>query len=146
MSSTALGALIENGTERLSGISSSPRLDTEVLLAETVGKPRSFLFAWPDWSPGDSQVAAFEEALARREQGEPVAYITGWREFWSIWFKVTPDVLIPRPETERLVELVLEQVPEDAAFRIADIGTGSGAIALALARERPACRFLCPRS
>jgi release factor glutamine methyltransferase len=139
MSGATLSALIDDATQQLSEVSQSPRLDAEVLLAEAVSKPRSFLFAWPDWSPGEQPAKVFQEAVARRVSGEPVAYITGWREFWSLWLRVTPDVLIPRPETERLVELVVERTEPSAALRIADIGTGSGAIALALASERRQC-------
>jgi release factor glutamine methyltransferase len=80
--------------------------------------------------------------LDRRKRGEPVAYITGTREFWSIVLNVTPATLIPRPETELLVEKALEHIPRDAAWAIADLGTGSGAIALAIAKERPACRIV----
>ena len=141
MSTPTLSALIDDATQQLSEVSQSPRLDAEVLLAEAVSKPRSFLFAWPEWSPGDHPTQAFHAALARRVSGEPVAYITGWREFWSLWLRVTPDVLIPRPETERLLELVIERTAPDAELRIADIGTGSGAIALALASERRQSRI-----
>lgn len=140
MSAPSLIELISDASAQLVGVSQSPRLDAEVLLAEAVGKPRSFLFAWPDRSPGEQATQQFFNLLERRCNGEPVAYITGWREFWSLWLRVTPDVLIPRPETERLVELVVEHTDTDAALRIADIGTGSGAIALALASERRHCR------
>ncbi len=82
------------------------------------------------------------ELLARRARGEPVAYLTGKREFWSLELTVTPDVLIPRPETELLVEQALARIPENAEWTIADLGTGSGAIALAIATERPHCRLI----
>jgi len=82
------------------------------------------------------------ELLARRVRGEPVAYLTGRREFWSLELNVTPDVLIPRPETELLVEQALMRIPEDSDWTIADLGTGSGAIALAIAKERPRCRVI----
>ena len=141
MSGPTLSALIDDAAAQLSKVSQSPRLDAEVLLAEAVSKPRSFLFAWPDWSPGEQPTQAFQASLARRAAGEPVAYITGWREFWSILLRVTSDVLIPRPETERLVELIVEHTSADAALKMADIGTGSGAIALALANERRQSRI-----
>ncbi len=86
------------------------------------------------------------ELLARRVRGEPVAYLTGNREFWSLDLNVTPDVLIPRPETELLVEQTLARIPEDAEWTIADLGTGSGAIALAIATERPHCRLIATDS
>ena len=84
----------------------------------------------------------FERLLARRAGGEPVAYLTGRREFWSLDLEVTPAVLVPRPETEHLVEAALELIPSTARIRLADLGTGCGAIALALARERPGCRII----
>jgi len=86
------------------------------------------------------QEARLRELIERRRKGEPVAYLTGRREFWSLELTVTPDVLIPRPETELLVEQALVRIPPDATRRIADLGTGSGAIALAIASERPHCR------
>jgi release factor glutamine methyltransferase len=82
-------------------------------------------------------MAQFTAWLNRRQQGEPIAYLLGWREFWSLPLEVTPDTLVPRPETELLVELALARLPADQPLKIADLGTGSGAIALALARERP---------
>jgi release factor glutamine methyltransferase len=87
-----------------------------------------------------------EGLLARRQRGEPVAYITGTREFWSMELNVTPATLIPRPETELLVEKTLEHIPCDAALAIADLGTGSGAVALAIAKERPRCRVIATDS
>lgn len=81
----------------------------------------------------------FEQLARRRASGEPVAHLTGQREFWSMMLNVSKDTLIPRPETERLVELALELIPNNSSYQIADLGTGSGAIALAIARERPQC-------
>ncbi|WJW75944.1 peptide chain release factor N(5)-glutamine methyltransferase [Thiohalobacter sp. IOR34] len=120
----------------------SPRLDAEVLLAFALGQPRSHLLAWPD-KPLDAETAArFATLIERRAAGEPVAHLTGRREFWSMELEVTADTLIPRPETETLVEQALLRIPADAAWRIADLGSGSGAIALAIARERPGCRIV----
>lgn len=92
--------------------------------------------------PSPKQRDAFDRLVKRRNSGEPIAYITGERGFWDMTLRVTPDTLIPRPETERLVELALECIPLTANWRIADLGTGSGAIALALARERPLCHLI----
>jgi release factor glutamine methyltransferase len=111
--------------------------DAEILLAHALGASRSWLFAHAtDPLPADPH-ARFEDLVARRAAGEPVAYLVGHRGFWSLDLRVTPATLIPRPETELLVELALERLPRGRALRIADLGTGSGAIALAIARERP---------
>lgn len=123
--------------ERIGSGSESPRLDAEVLLAHVTGKPRSHFLAWPEREIMAPERAAFEELVLRRERGEPVAYLTGVREFWSREFLVTPDVLIPRPETELLVEVALEKAPKDSPLRILDLGTGSGAIGITLALELP---------
>jgi release factor glutamine methyltransferase len=113
------------------------RLDAEILLAHVLDCSRTHLRTWPEREVAADAHARFQQLVARRAAGEPVAYLTGSREFWDMTLRVTPDTLIPRPETERLVELALERIPADAQWRIADLGTGSGAIALALARERP---------
>lgn len=132
--------LLEQATRLLHN--DSARLDAEVLLACVLGKPRSHLHAWPERVPPPAARAQFEELLQRRTAGEPVAYLTGVREFWSLPLAVTPDTLIPRPETETLVALALEKVPAGSHARIADLGTGSGAVALAIARERPHCEVI----
>ena len=113
------------------------RADAEALLLHVLGKPRSWLFAHADDVLEMDVQTAFEALLARRAAGEPVAYLTGRRGFWTLELEVTPATLIPRPETELLVELALERLPRDAAVRVADLGTGSGAIALSIASERP---------
>lgn len=113
------------------------RTDAEWLLLHVLGRPRSWLFAHAT-DPVDHALAArYTALLARRAQGEPVAYIMGQRGFWTLDLMVSPDTLIPRPETELLVELALARLPMGQPLRIADLGTGSGAIALALAKERP---------
>lgn len=105
------------------------------------GKPRVHFRAWPEKHLADEEQSLFQSLLEQRLQGRPVAHITGVREFWSREFLVTPDVLIPRPETELLVELALERVPAGLAADIADLGTGSGAVAVTLALERPNARL-----
>ncbi len=112
-------------------------LESEVLLAYALEKSRTWLHTWPERELTKAQLARFNALVERRLQGEPSAYITGEREFWSLSLEVTPDTLIPRPDTELLVELALEHIPRDEVFNIADLGTGTGAIALAIATERP---------
>lgn len=127
--------------DTLTGISDTPRLDTEVLLAHCVERDRTWLFTWPDRAVSPGQVDHFLQLLARRRQGEPVAHLTGTREFWNLTLQVSPATLIPRPDTETLVEMTLHTVTTDNA-RILDLGTGTGAIALALASERPAWQLV----
>ncbi|MFS8063958.1 MAG: peptide chain release factor N(5)-glutamine methyltransferase [Luteimonas sp.] len=117
-------------------------VDAQWLLVHALGKPRSWLHAHGDEIAGAALAARFEALVARRAAGEPVAYLTGRRGFWSFDLAVTPATLIPRVETELLVELALARLPQDRDLRIADLGTGSGAIALALARERPHARVV----
>jgi release factor glutamine methyltransferase len=116
------------------------RADAECLLAHALGRPRSWLFAHGDDVLDDAAVARFDALVARRSAGEPVAYLVGRRGFRNLDLAVTPDTLIPRPETELLVELALARIAADSDARIADLGTGSGAIALAIAVERPRAR------
>ena len=118
------------------------RLDAEVLLLHVLGRSRAWLFAHADDALDPALAIAFDALVARRALGVPVAHLTGEREFWSLTLKVTPDTLIPRPETELLVELALARLAQDAPCTVADLGTGSGAIALALARERPLARVV----
>ncbi len=132
--------LLAQATELLT--TDSPRLDAELLLAGSLDKNRSYLYAWPEAIPPAVARTRFQALLARRAAGEPVAYLLEQREFWSLPLTVTPATLIPRPETETLVALALQRVPAAAEARIADLGTGSGAIALAIARERPRCRVI----
>lgn len=116
--------------------------EVEVLLAHALGRDRAWLYAHADDALPVEQAIEFHRLLTRRAAGEPVAYLTGRREFWSLDIAVTPDVLIPRPETELLVELTLQKIPQGEEVEIADLGTGSGAVALALARERARARVL----
>jgi len=132
--------LLAAATKRLGA--ADARLEAELLLSRTLGKSRAWLYAWPEHDVDDEQRAALERLVEARVRGEPIAYLTGQREFWSLDLAVTPDVLIPRPETELLVDLALARIPRDTSVHVADLGTGSGAIALAIARERPLARVL----
>lgn len=118
------------------------RLDAEVLLAFILDRPRTHLVAWPDKLLNQAQQDAYNRIIERRLLGEPAAYLKGKKEFWSLDLKVTKDTLVPRPETETLVQRALELIPENAAWHIADLGTGCGTIAAAVAVERPRCRLL----
>ena len=113
-----------------------------MLLCHLLQKPRSFLFAWPEATLSVAQREHYNLLIERRLQGEPIAHITGIREFWSLALKVSPATLIPRPETELLVERALEIMQALHQPSIADLGTGSGAIALAIASERPDCMVI----
>jgi release factor glutamine methyltransferase len=117
-------------------------LDAQVLLAHVLGKDRAWLVAHRDDALARDRSDAFLALAHRRRDGEPVAYLTGVREFWGLALQVSPAVLIPRPETETLVELALARLPKEREVRVLDLGTGSGAIALAIARERPRATIL----
>ena len=138
----AIAALLDSAQRQLTSVSDTPRLDAEILLAHMLEKPRSYLYAWPERCVESAIALRFEELVARREEGEPVAYITGEREFWSLSLAIAPGVLIPRPETELLVELALARLPLKQRAAVVDLGTGSGAIALAIAHERPHARVI----
>lgn len=136
---TQIGALLKQLAQTLDSVSESPRLDAEILLRRAMGRPRSYLFAHPDDCLDDAAIARLERSVERRLGGEPMAYITGSREFWSMELAVSPATLVPRPETEILVEVALRAIPRNSKWKILDLGTGCGAIALAIARERPRC-------
>lgn len=138
---TEIHALIDEGAARLERVADSPRSDAEILLAAALGKPRSHLAAHPRRQVTDCEATdRFEAYVTRRALGEPVAYILGEKEFWSLPLAVEPAVLIPRPETELVVERGLAHLAPRAEADVLDLATGSGAIALAIASERPACR------
>lgn len=126
----------------LAAASPTPRLDAEVLLMHVCGFARSGLMTRRGHTLSAQQQELLGQLLARRLRGEPIAYLTGRREFWSMTLEVTPATLIPRPETELLVEKALARIPPEAAWTVADVGTGGGAVALAIAHERPRCRVL----
>lgn len=121
--------------------SPTPRLDAEWLLCAALGKPATYLRTWPERDVPDEAAARFADWLERRRRGEPVAYILGRQGFWSLDLEVAPHTLIPRPDTELLVETALQLLPA-TPLRALDLGTGSGAIALALAAERPAWQLV----
>ncbi len=139
LSPPTIGALVREASERLKALpQAEPRLEAELLLMVATGATRSGLIAWPERTLAPEESDRFGNLLARRLSGEPIAHIRGRQAFWNQELRITPDTLIPRPETELLVEITLELLPADAPLLIADAGTGSGAIALALALERPA--------
>ncbi len=113
------------------------RAEAELLLAHALGKDRTWLFTHADDPLDDAAALRFEALVERRRAGEPVAYLVGQRGFWRFDLEVTPDTLIPRADTECLVEQALARLPKDRPLRLVDLGTGTGAIALALATERP---------
>ncbi|MDH5485846.1 MAG: peptide chain release factor N(5)-glutamine methyltransferase [Gammaproteobacteria bacterium] len=129
--------LLAEAGQQLAQVSESPRLDAEVLLCHLLDKDRSYLLTWPDKALDEPVLAAFQQLLQQRLAGTPVAHLTGQREFWSLPLQINQHTLIPRPDTECLVEQVLQAYPASAQLVVADLGTGSGAIALALASERP---------
>jgi len=120
--------------------------EAELMLQHALDRPRAWLFAHADDMIDAAAAARFRSLVTRRAAGEPLAYVTGRREFWSLDLVVSPDVLIPRAETELLVELALQRIPHAAECDVADLGTGSGAIALAIARGRPRARVLASDS
>ena len=133
--------ILQDDTARLNTAlilgTTSARIEVQCLLQSVLKVPRSYLLAHPEQVLSAIQKAAYDALLQRRLRGEPIAHILGEREFFGLSFKVTPATLIPRPETELLVELALQHLPQGRACRVLDLGTGSGAIALAIAHNRP---------
>ena len=122
--------------------SNTASLDAEVLLASVLDATRTYLRTWPENKLTSEQSSRYRDLLEKRAKGEPVAYLTAVQEFWSLTLTVDQHTLIPRPETEILVEKALQLVPDEENWNIADLGTGSGAIGLALAKERPHCHLV----
>ncbi|MDX5151073.1 MAG: peptide chain release factor N(5)-glutamine methyltransferase [Acidiferrobacterales bacterium] len=141
-----LNDAIVAATAQLKNSSSTPALDAQVLLAHALERDRTYIIAHARDVLDSENQKQFQQLVAQRIDGAPVAYLTGRQEFWSLPINVTPDTLIPRPETELLVELALEKIPQEKEFQVADIGTGSGAIALAIASERKHSRVVASDS
>lgn len=146
----AIATLIAEGVRRLKGQSEQPSLEAEILLSHVTGKSRSHFRAFAETALTESQTHRFLSLIEQRRSGHPIAYLTGFREFWSLDFEVTPDVLIPRPETEHLVEIALEWIRPLWAPDLLDLGTGSGAIPISIAKERSDAHLtavdFCPKA
>ncbi len=141
MSSTSIQAILQHHAKQLEAAlnldSSSARIEVQCLLQAVLQVNRAYLLTYPEQSLAADQQARYMALLERRLSGEPIAYLLGEREFYGLTFKVSPATLIPRPETELLVELALQHIPQQGACRVLDLGTGSGAIALSIAHARP---------
>lgn len=142
---------LQKATQQLLS-SESARLDSEILLLKVLNDSsdrkynKTWLLTWPETTLTSEQLQQFEHYLQLRQQGMPIAYITGEKDFWTLTLNVSPATLIPRPETELLVEAALDKLATDKPYDILDMGTGSGAIALAIASERPLCKILASDS
>ena len=137
----SVDSLLKSAKNILSSKHDAATIDAEVLLCHVLNKSRSFIYSWPEHTLTDQQQNDYQKLIKQRLSGQPVAYLIGRRDFWSLELNVCTDVLIPRPDTERLVELALEKIPTHAKWEIVGLGTGSGAIALAIASERPNCHI-----
>ena len=135
----SIDVALTDARDRLGVVSDSARLDAEILVARSIDMPRSYLFAHPEDTLDEFALERLNGSIERRLAGTPMAYITGTKEFWSLELQVSPATLVPRPETELLVEYALREIPRKADWSVLDLGTGSGAIAIAIARERPGC-------
>jgi release factor glutamine methyltransferase len=137
-----IATLLRMASKELGKSSPTPRLDAEILLGHVLATSRSHLHAHPEQRLDDEKMRLFAQLVVARAKGRPIAHLIGQRDFWSLSLKVTAATLIPRPETELLVEETLRIVPAGARWYLADLGTGSGAIALSLAHERPHCKIV----
>lgn len=132
-----IAKIIDEADQKLKPVSQTPRLDAEILLAHILNNTRSYIFTHKNESLLKHHLNSYLSLLERRTQGEPIAYLIGHKEFWSLDFVVTKDTLIPRPETELLVQLILSLFVAEKTIKVADLGVGCGAIALSLAVEKP---------
>ena len=133
----SINSAIRWARERIECCSDSARLDAELLLAHCLGKSRSYLYSWPQKELSPACWQQFQELVERRIEPTPIAYLLGSREFYSLQFSTAAKALVPRPETELLVDMALQKVPLEKSVRICDLGTGSGIIAIALKVRRP---------
>lgn len=133
---------IQTAEKQLQPHVEAPRLEAEILLGHLLGKSHTWLIAWSDTGLDDPQLQRYTHLLNKRIQGTPIAYLTAEREFWSLPLRITADTLIPRADTELLVETCLDLYTVEESITVADLGAGSGAIALAIATERPEWRIL----
>lgn len=140
--SESIASALQSALSRLAAASDTPRLDAEALLTAILGRDRSYLRAWPERLLEPEQAQRFQTLIEQRAASVPVAYLVGEREFWSRPFIVQPGVLIPRPDTELLIELALDFIPANQPADILDLGTGSGIIAVTLAAERPQAQVI----
>jgi release factor glutamine methyltransferase len=138
---TTISELLQKGELGING-SESARLDAEILFCDVMQFSRSRIYSHPEQAVPEDKSVLFQSLIEQRQQGHPIAHLTGKKEFWSLELTVNKDTLIPRPETELLVETALQMIPENTAFNILDLGTGSGAIAIAIASERADCKII----
>ena len=136
LSDTSIKSVLAVASQKIATISDSPALDAELLLAHCLKKNRTYLHTWPEEEINEAQLEDYITLVKQRLDDYPVAYLLGKQSFWTLELKVTPDVLIPRPETELLVETALQKIASISHPKVLDLGTGSGAIALAIAAER----------
>lgn len=134
---TTIQTALNTAFTHLKSITDVPRLEAELLLSKIIKKPRTYLYTWPDKQLTSEEISQYRELFIKRASGVPIAYLIGYKEFWGQEFIVTRDTLIPRPETELLVQTILHEMQKVPRLRLIDIGTGTGAIALTLARLQP---------